>query len=165
MLINSANLMGGSEEPDRYRGFGRVHLEAGMPMYGEGNLALLVVDSLYASIKENSEVTYTIWVDADAGLELRATLSWIDPPASSVSAKLLLNDLDLSLIAPDGSEYTMWGPGIQDTSNVNERVIISSVPETGWWSVTVSSKAFIMDETQAYSLVITGAVSVDDTSR
>ncbi len=44
-LINSANLMGGNSEPDGFRGFGRVHLDAGLPLDGTGALGLLVVDS------------------------------------------------------------------------------------------------------------------------
>ncbi|CAM9402432.1 unnamed protein product [Ectocarpus sp. 8 AP-2014] len=42
LMINSANLMGESSEPDGSRGFGRIHLEAGMPLGGEGSLALFV---------------------------------------------------------------------------------------------------------------------------
>ncbi|CAM9611967.1 unnamed protein product, partial [Hapterophycus canaliculatus] len=93
MLINSANLMDEGGEPTPYRGFGRIHLEAGMPLGGNGNMALFVQDS--ASILSGQYKTIFFNVDPDAGLELRATLSWIDPAATSMSAVQLVNDLDL----------------------------------------------------------------------
>lgn len=93
MLINSANLMGGGSEPSSYRGFGRIHLEAGMPVNGEGAMALFVEDQ--AEVGTDDYTSVMLNVDVDAGLELRATLSWIDPAASSVSAVQLVNDLDL----------------------------------------------------------------------
>ena len=93
MLINSANLMGGGNEPSSYRGFGRIHLEAGMPLNGDGDMALFVQD--LAEIGADDYKSVMLDVDADAGLELRATLSWIDPAATSLSAIQLVNDLDL----------------------------------------------------------------------
>lgn len=93
MLINSANLLGDSSEPSSYRGFGRIHLEAGMPYNGEGPMALLVKDQ--AEVRTDSFNSVYLSVDADAGLDLRATLSWIDPAASSISAVQLVNNLDL----------------------------------------------------------------------
>ena len=93
MLINSANLLGDGPEPMSYRGFGRIHLEAGMPVNGEGSMALLVVD--HKDIGYDTKRSFPMYVDADAGLELRATLSWIDPAASSISTDQLVNDLDL----------------------------------------------------------------------
>lgn len=93
MLINSANLMNEGGEPTPYRGFGRIHLEAGMPLGGNGDMALYVQDS--ASIGSGQYKTIFFNVDPDAGLELRVTLSWIDPAATSMSAVQLVNNLDL----------------------------------------------------------------------
>ncbi|CAN0534811.1 unnamed protein product, partial [Laminaria digitata] len=85
LLINSANLMGGSSEPDGFRGFGRIHLEMGMPLDGEGDLALFVADSADTSLPELDSQEFIFDVDAEAGLDFRATLSWIDPPAASAA--------------------------------------------------------------------------------
>ena len=52
MLINSADLMGESSEPDGFRGFGRVHLEAGMPLDGRDNMALFVADAFETELDE-----------------------------------------------------------------------------------------------------------------
>lgn len=62
MLINSANLMGGSSEPDGDRGFGRVHLEEGMPLDGAGTMTLFVADSGTESLAEFAQDEYVFEV-------------------------------------------------------------------------------------------------------
>ncbi len=159
LLINSANLMGGSSEPDGMRGFGRVHLEAGMPLAGNGSLVLFVADAANTSISELTRQEYNFTVDGSAGLDLRVTLSWIDPPVATFSAKQLAHDLDLSVISPNGTRYTMWDSGETDTVNVNERVIVDAGDvESGAWLVWVWAKA-LGTPFQNYSLVVNGAVT------
>lgn len=160
LLINSANLMGGVSEPDGFRGFGRIHLEMGLPLDGDGSLALFVADAGDTSIAESSEHEYTFGVDADAGLDFRATLSWIDPPASTISGVQLVHDLDLSVVSPSGTTYTMWSSGEKDAANVNERVVVGAADvESGTWTVSVSSNSLTADDEQSYSLVVNGAIS------
>ena len=159
LLINSANLMGGSSEPDSLRGFGRVHLEMGLPIATNNSLALYVADASGTSIGDSSEREYLFDVDAEAGLDFRATLCWIDPPASSFSVVQLVHDLDLSVVSPSGTTFTMWSSGDKDTLNVNERVVVDATDvESGTWTVLVSSNSLTTDE-QSYSLVVNGAIS------
>lgn len=159
MLINSANLMGGSSEPDGFRGFGRVHLEQGIPLDGEGSMALFVADAANTSIPELTQQEYLFDVDGDAGLDFRVTLSWIDPAATAFSAIQLVHDLDLAVSSPSGTRYTMWESGDADEVNVNERVIVNAADvETGTWAVWVWAKSLNTDS-QSYSLVVNGAIS------
>ena len=157
LLINSANLMGYGSEPHTHRGFGRIHLEMGMPLGGEGRLALFVMDD--ASLPELDSQEYFFDIDADAGLDFRATLSWIDPPATSSAVHQLVHDLDLEVVSPNGTTHIMWASsGEVDTSNVNERVIIAGANvESGMWTVRVSTKSLLTDY-QRYSLVVNGAI-------
>lgn len=151
--------MGGVSDPDGYRGFGRIHLENGMPLGGEGNLTLFVADAGNTSISEFSQQEYLFDVDADAGLSFRATLSWIDPPATTLSATQLVHDLDLAVISPSGTTHTMWSSGEKDTANVNERVVVDAADvESGTWTVSVSSNS-LTTPLQSFSLVVNGAVS------
>lgn len=161
MLINSADLMGESSEPDGFRGFGRVHLEGGLPMGAEGDLALFVVDAFDTDIEERTIHEYRFELLPNTGLELRATVSWLDPPVSAEASQQMLNDLDLTLVAPDGiTLYRMWSDGA-DVKNVNERVIVSSsVATSGTWTVAVSCLE-LTTETQPYSLVVTGPIDAD----
>lgn len=106
MLINSANLMGESAQPDGARGFGRVHLEKGLPIDGVGDVGLFVADSGSTAISPNSEDTYQFnLVDGDAG-EIRATLTWIDPASHVLSTVQLIHDLDLTVTSPSGTGQT-----------------------------------------------------------
>lgn len=158
LLINSANLMGGCSEPDGFRGFGRVHLEQGMPLGGKGSLVLFVADAADTSIAELTKQKYHFDVDSEKGLDFRVTLSWIDPGAASLSVKQLVHDLDLAVNSPSGTKYTMWKSGKVDDANVNERVIVDACDvETGTWTVRVSAKALTTD-VQSYSLVVSGAI-------
>lgn len=161
MLVNSADLMGGGSEPDGFRGFGRVHLEGGMPLGAEGDLGLFVADAFETEIEEYSIHEYRFELLPNTGLELRATLSWLDPPVSAEASQQMLNDLDLTLVAPDGKTlYRMWRDGA-DVKNVIERVIVpSSVATIGTWTVAVSCLD-LTTNAQPYSLVVTGPVDVD----
>jgi len=151
--------MGGGSEPHSVRGFGRIHLEAGMPLAGEGDLALFVADAADTAISELTRVEYNFDVNAEAGLDFRVTLSWIDPAASTYSSKQLVHDLDLAVISPSGVRHTMWASGKTDTVNVNERVIVDAADvENGTWSVWVWAKRLTTEE-QSYSLVVNGAIS------
>ena len=159
MLINSANLMGGSSEPDGFRGFGRIHLEAGIPLEGMGFRALFVADSASVRLAEGAFHDYAFEIDSAEDVdEFRATLAWIDPPAASIASVQLVHDLDLYVTAPSGTRYTMWSDEA-DVTNVIERVVISvenfAAEESGTWTVSVSANMLTTDF-QPYSLVVLG---------
>ncbi|CAM9477974.1 unnamed protein product [Choristocarpus tenellus] len=158
MLINSANLMGGGSEPNGLTGFGRVHLEAGLPLNGNGNRTLFVADSSFASVYSGRNDTYEFEID-ESGVEMRVTLTWMDPEADVYAAVQLINDLDLKVISPIGEEFVMWSSGEVDTRNVVERVIVPTVlVEEGTWTIMVSANQ-LLTEMQPYSLVVLGSIS------
>lgn len=161
MLINSADLMGGSSEPDGLRGFGRVYLEAGMPLEGSGDTALFVVDAAERSIDENAADEYSFTLNSNTSLEFRATLAWIDPAATVTSTVQLIHDLDLTVVSPSGTVYQMWSFGA-DMWNVVERVIVSAddvdSDNAGEWTVSVSAGS-LTTSSQPYSLVVTGPIA------
>lgn len=162
MLINSANLMGESSEPDGDRGFGRVHLEAGLPLDGLGHMGLFVADSSWTSIKSSSSRSYFVTVQQGDGVELRATIAWMDPPSDGSSSVQLQHDLDLTVTSPNGRSYTMWSSG-RDDMNVVERIIVPSADmddEPGTWTVVVSSGSLGDPDPQPFSLVITGPFGI-----
>lgn len=170
MLINSADLMGGSSQPDGDRGFGRVHLETVLPLDASGDRALFVQDASERSIPERKIVEFYFLLNEKTGVDLRATLAWIDPAASEGSSTQLLNDLDLTVVSPSGEQYRMWSSGADDR-NVVERVIVPSdtidSDNDGEWRVAVSSGS-LTTAGQPYSLVVTGPIaegSGDETIR
>ena len=59
MLVNSADLMSRSSEPDGgYRGIGRVYLEGLMPVDGDGDMGVFIVDTLGSSIDQYTPEEY-----------------------------------------------------------------------------------------------------------
>jgi len=106
---------------------------------------------------------------------LRATLSWTDPAGVAVDihdsrVPTLVNDLNLKLIAPNGSEYfpyvmpfvgtwtteSMSLPattGVNHTDNV-EQVRIETGAPAGIWQAEVTYSGPLTDGLQAYGLLI-----------
>lgn len=155
--------MGGSAEPDGLRGFGRVHLEAGLPLSGSGDTALFVLDAADRSTGEDTVTEFYFNLNSATGVDMRATLAWIDPAASEVSSIQLVNDLDLAIASPSGSRHQMWSTGA-DSRNVVERVIVSAddidSDNGGEWIVSITAQS-LATTTQSYSLVVTGPMTED----
>lgn len=95
---------------------------------------------------------------------LRVLLAWDDPPASAGSPTALLNDLDLSLLAPDGSMHQPWALNItphpdslrqparrgRDSLNNAEQVQID-VPVPGLYQIQVRGRR-ILSENQIFTI-------------
>lgn len=86
--------------PDTYQGYGRVDLKQILPLesYTTNQYALFIDQSTLTSL---TELTYKVKVTS-AAVDLRATISWMDPPNPEFSARVLVHDLDLLLVGPDG---------------------------------------------------------------
>mmetsp|Transcript_6383 Transcript_6383/g.9629 ORF Transcript_6383/g.9629 Transcript_6383/m.9629 type:complete len:560 (-) Transcript_6383:78-1757(-) len=138
--------------PDYYQGFGRVSLQNVMPYPGIESVTDLYVDEM--SIDPLHEVSYTLTV-SDATRPVKATLVWMDPPNSIVSAKMLINDIDLKITLPSG--VVMYGNGVAgDEINNVEQVSIPQ-PEPGVYVITATAKVFPNGEAQLATVIITSA--------
>ncbi|CAN0423962.1 unnamed protein product, partial [Ectocarpus fasciculatus] len=79
--------------PDFFQGFGRVSLQNVLPLSGTTVAGLdLFVDEI--SMSSFKTTTYTVAVTGSAS-PLKATIAWMDPPASTTASKLLIHDIDL----------------------------------------------------------------------
>ncbi len=103
---------------------------------------------------------------------LKVTLAWVDPPGSTSAAKALVNDLDLLLVAPDGSPRFPWrlnpaspsAPALSDAPNtvdVVEQVVVAS-PAAGTWILRVRGAA-VASGTQPYVLLVDGGSAAAST--
>lgn len=129
---------------------GAVDMGLGIPSRDQGWGRLNLVNSLRAkeyrydnettSLATNGTKTYTYTV-ASTGTPLRITLVWTDYPASPSASKALVNDLDLSVTAPNGTVYygndftSPYNSAYDRTNNV-ENVFIGS-PAVGTYTITV----------------------------
>ncbi len=94
------------DAPTNEQGWGRLHLDD--VLYFDGDSRGLAV---FDVPREEGVATGETWsreVYLDGrNEELRIVLAWTDPPALVASPTYLVDDLDLHVIAPDGTEY--WG--------------------------------------------------------
>jgi hypothetical protein len=172
LMINSAYRY--SVEGDK-PAFTRFKQGWGMPDIGrlyESRKMLFVVDQETA-LRDHQAVEYRLQVP-EGESELRVTLAYTDPIGSTSSAKDLVNDLDLIVIAPDGKRYygnhglldgnVSRAGGTPDRLNNVENVFLDK-PAPGVWQVIVAAHRIAWDQhrgttawDQDYALVVSGVV-------
>jgi len=98
---------------------------------------------------------------------LRVMLAWDDPPAAPGTAPALVNDLDLTLLAPDGSVLRPWSLNTaphpdslrqpartgRDSLN-NAEQVVADFPPPGLYQMQVHGRR-ILPENQAFVLTFT----------
>ncbi len=88
---------------------------------------------------------------------LRVTLAWTDYPGSLTAAKTLVNDLDLEVIAPDGTHYRGNGGAQPDRFNPVEDITIAR-PLAGLYQIVVRGHN-VPSGPQPFAVVASGANS------
>lgn len=143
----------GNPGPDYKFGWGRVD--------AKNTVALTRKSSFREGSLFNNQITsYTANVFA-CDTSLKATLVWDDVPATQNAVPTLVNDLDLTLLAPNGTPYY---PYLLDPNNPNspalrgpdhrnnvEQVVVAS-PMPGAWIIRVQGFA-VPQGPQRFSLV------------
>jgi len=162
-LINSAENMGGSGTggpiPSSGQGWGRVNLNSTFATDGRG---LVVVDE-GAGLETGGSWSHPYLVGS--GAPFKVSLVWTDYPGATGAAKALVNDLDLTVTAPDGTVYygnTFSGGvsvsgGTPDRVNVEEQLLLPAL--AGRYEVTVSGYNTPFGP-QPFALAISGAADV-----
>ncbi|MEO8678124.1 MAG: CARDB domain-containing protein [Vicinamibacterales bacterium] len=123
--------------PNIHEGWGRVDLARAT----DGSH---LFDDETTPLATGSSATFTFDV-SNPGLPFKATVAWTDYPSSASATVNLVNDLDLTVVAPDGTTYRGnafaggWSVagGAPDRLNNVENVYVFAA-QAGTWSVTVS---------------------------
>ena len=178
MAINSADQATGSGAadhpyqgmtfPNNDQGFGRLHLENSLYFAGDSR-DLIVYDHGFDGSR--GIVTGETWerkIVVDSSSEdLKVTLVWTDYPAMPGTSSALVNDLDLVVIAPNGTEYhgnvftgstigsvySEANPSTYDRTNPEEEVWVHN-PATGTWTIRVIGNSVAV--VQPFAVVATG---------
>jgi hypothetical protein len=181
LLIHTADDVG-RPGPDYQYGWGYLNVKAAADVILAHKASLAVPKMVDDSIS-NASKTKTYSYKWDGSSPLRATLCWTDPAGVAQTATdsrtpNLKHNLDLKITAPDGTTiyqpYTMpfvgtWTQasmtlnatkGKNNVDNV-ERVDLPTPTQTGTYTVTVSLDGTLTTSTQAFSLVVTGASSME----
>jgi len=157
LLCNTASDLG-SPGPDAKYGFGIVNAEQAIAAI---NLKQGSANSPFLEDVVSNSVTRQYQIDVQNMSELRITLCWMDVAGSPNAAKALVNDLNIDLVAPDGSQVfpfsldpnnpsnaaTATGPNTVDPI---EQVLVAN-PQNGVWKINVSG-ASIPNGSQAFAL-------------
>lgn len=135
-LLKAAVIAGATDMglgyPSNSQGWGRLDLEKAVNV-GYVNEAV--------ALRTGESANYTF--NATAGKPLRITLVWTDYPGNPSASKQLVNDLDLIITAPDGTQYVgndftaPYNNNWDERNNV-ENVIINS-PQSGTYSIEVNA--------------------------
>jgi subtilisin family serine protease len=167
VLINSATDMGPANIPNRDEGWGRVNLGAA---FTEDPRVL--VDQAVVLTDLDQATSWTV-TPADPTKPLRATVVWTDPAGVAGAERALVNDLDLEVVAPDGTTYVgnnfQGGRSVAGgTPNRIDNVENVFIDAAGAGTYTINVRAFNLpgdgvpftgDQTdQDFALVISNAV-------
>ena len=124
--------------PNHMEGHGQVNLRESL-MPKEGKM------EFFEQTFTATDQAVTNTFEKGAGLDLTVALCWTDPPTASGAAKILINDLDLYVIDPNGTVYTR-----DDHLNNNEILHLLNSP-AGTYKVVVKANSIMQGE-------ITGSV-------
>lgn len=134
-----------SGRPDYSQGWGRVDIENSI--YPQNPKAIKYFDNpAHLNLSESWNLSYNVLCTSEP---LRVTLVWTDYPGDAAVVPQLVNNLDLSVIGPDGTYY---GNGAPDTVNNVEGVELLT-PVTGTYTITVNATN-VPQGPQNFSLVI-----------
>ena len=171
MLINGAKDVGTADVPNGAEGWGHIDLDRTVrPMEGSTMLTTFLDDG--PNLRAGYGLLYSFDLDPSSGMDI--TLTWSDTPGSAASGATstrLINDLDLVLVAPDGTRwlgndfsngFSTTGGAADDVNNV-ERIRVSPgvLTGAGAWTVEVHHRG---GQSQDFALVVVADASATPTA-
>jgi hypothetical protein len=163
LAIHAADEAGDAPGPDFRFGWGLLNVEKMVGLLADTSSSGLMRKRLSA------RQTFYFGVHLDAGQSLKATVCWLNPPpavrpaALNDSTPLLVHDLDLRIVGPDGMVYRPWvldgkNPSAPALRGVNrrdnvEQVWIETAPVSGYYLVAVAAPERLSHGPQAFALV------------
>ena len=160
-LINGAEDLGTPNIPNANEGWGQIDLENSLNPTSSG-VSLDVFQDDERELQAGFSLIYSFDLDGSKGIDI--TLAWSDAEASANAAQSesrLLNNLDLILIAPDGTSYlgNYFASGVSITGgtadNLNNieriRIPAGATTQNGDWMVSVEHRG---GNSQRYSIVV-----------
>ncbi len=175
LAIHTANQHSSAGRGPDYRyGWGLLDVEKAASQITKLDSNSFVIEEFVLDQNENIEK----YVTSDGENILKVTIAWTDPngvsPAVSLNPKdtMLVNDIDLKVIAPDGTEFFPFildpaNPSNAATKGINYldniEVVEIENPMTGEYKIHISHKGLELENGfQIISLIATGSSLVSD---
>ncbi len=144
LLIHTATDLGNAG-PDYQFGWGLINANAAATLIRDDQGSGLYLRQ--TSLSSGAELVFPINITSTSP-ELRVTIAWTDPAGSPAAASALVNDLDLELIAPDGTRHYPFSlngladPAAlarQDRANHTDNVeqVLVAQPQLGQWQLRI----------------------------
>lgn len=163
-LLNSTiDMTGIAGFPGNQEGWGLIRLNNVLFFPGSA-LNLRVWDTRNADGLLTGE-TRTHHVDVATNTQrLKVTLVWSDPPAAAGSANPVVNNLDLEVVSPDGTQTfrgNVFAAGVSVTGGAadalnNVEMVLINTPAVGDWTIRVIGTAVNLGNPgQGYAVVVT----------
>ncbi|MEA3559901.1 MAG: S8 family serine peptidase, partial [Candidatus Thermoplasmatota archaeon] len=161
-LINGARPLNGnwSSIPNKYEGWGRVNLSNSLCTNNSNAGVLSFIDnSTGLATGANHTGLFTI---SGGSNDLVITLVWTDYPGSNTSSTKLVNDLDLTVTAPNMTQYRGNGLVYSQTSQYDrrnnvERILIEAA-SSGVYTINISGYS-VTKGPQPYAVALSGNIS------
>lgn len=164
MLLNtSRDMTGVSGYPNNTEGWGRVVLDDSLYFTGDADKVWVEDQRRSGGISTGQTLSYTLDVLSNTR-PLEVTLCFTDYAGTVNSSNPVVNNLDLTVIAPDGTSYRGnvfaggWSTagGATDLKNNVERVALQ-FPQSGTWTFEVSAPSVPVGPS-GFALCATGDV-------
>src|SRR5690554_2906204 len=166
LALHTADEAGGAPGPDYRFGWGLLNTEKAAEVITNNGIASVIIEEQLAQ-----DEVYTFSVQADGINDLVASITWTDPAGTSPQAgindldtPMLVNDLDLRVSNDGGNTFYPWKlnpvtPGAAATNgdNIVDNIEKIEIPNaSGEYIIRVSHKEILTNNTQAFSLIVTG---------
>ncbi|RYF10306.1 MAG: hypothetical protein EOO40_05410, partial [Deltaproteobacteria bacterium] len=159
ILVGAQDVSGGMRGnfPGRGQGFGRLQLDLALSFRGEGR-KLLVVDE---SVGLPGGRGKSVLVSHSRRGRPQVALVWTDVPGVAGAKKALVNDLDLTVYGPNGTQYrgnmVAHGASVANASQADhvnvEEVVLLPVAAPGSYAIAVRG-ANVPLGPQTYALAV-----------
>jgi len=152
--------------PDNNIGWGRVDLDSSLYFTGDTKF-LWVYDDTTRGLRTGDSALYQITVNSGTQ-SFRVVMCYSDTAGPMQGARILVNDLDLTVISPSGTSYlgNVWSGGQSTTGgtrdSINETECFRlNAPTTGVWTVKVKGRNVPVggSKGQPYAVTATGGIS------
>ena len=170
LMAHSADEAGTTLGPDYSFGWGLINAEKAAQIISSNQVNSIINER----VLQNNE-TYSINIRPLAGQPILATICWTDPAGVFSNTLLddptpsLVNDLDIRLVNNSGETFLPWklnpsNPSAAATQgdNLVDNIEKIEIPNSsGSYTLTVSHKGNLVNNQQAYSLIISGITTND----